>query len=125
MGPLDPSGDFEVDVLDPTDATLEEGGFGTGARVAAIAADGRIAYLRGDGSLRVADGPADAGVPVPSLGDEGIGAVTFAPGEEAIAVVILDSGNDQAARGRIERIELDDGARDILTNEGWRPRWLP
>ncbi len=52
-------------------------------------------------------------------------AVTFAPGEEAIAVVILDPGDDDTARGRIERIELDDGARDILTNEGWRPRWLP
>ena len=125
MEPLEPSGDFEVDVLDPSDATLDESGFGTGARVAAIAADGRIAYLRGGGSLRVADGPADAGDPVPSLGDEHAGAVTFAPGEEAIAVVIPDPGNNDTARGRIERIELDDGARDILTNEGWRPRWLP
>ena len=123
--PLDPSGELEVDVLDPTNATLEEGGFGTGARVAAIAADGRIAYLRGDGSLRIAREPADAGDPLPSLGDERIGAVTFAPGEEAIAGVFLDPGDDDPARGRIERIELDDGARDILTNEGWRPRWLP
>jgi len=125
VAPLDPSGDFEVDVLDLADGTLEAGRFGTGARVAAIAADGRIAYLRGDGSLRIADGPDDAGVPVPSLDDDRIGAVTFAPGEEAVAVVILDPGDEDTARGRIERIELDDGARDILTNEGWRPRWLP
>ena len=123
--PLDPAGDFDVDVLDPTDATLEESGFGTGARVAATAADGRIAYLRGGGSLRVARGPFDAGDPVSSLGDERVGAVTFAPGEEAVAVVMVDPAGDDPARGRIERIELDDGARGILTNEGWRPRWLP
>jgi Big-like domain-containing protein/WD40 repeat protein len=123
--PLEPSDQVEVDVLDPTDGTLDESGFGTRPRVAAIAADGRVAYLRGDGSLRVADGPADAGDPVPSLGDERIGAVSFAPGEEAVAVVILDAAGDDVPRGRIERVELDDGARDILTNDGWRPRWLP
>lgn len=123
--PLEPTGGVGVDVLDASDATLDASGFGSRARVAAIAADGRVAYLRDNGSLRIADGPADAGDPVPSIGDDRIGAVSFAPGEEALAVVILDAAGDDTPRGRIERIELDDGARDILTNEGWRPRWLP
>jgi len=123
--PLDPSGDFEVEVLDPTNGTLEEAGFGTGARVAAIAADGRIAYLIGGGSLRIADGTTTASAAESRLRDERVDAVTFAPGEEAIAVVIVDATDDGVTSGRIERVELDDGARRILANDGWRPRWLP
>ena len=122
--PLEPSDAVDVVVLDPAAATLDESGFGSGARVAAIAADGRVAYLRGDGSLRISDGPAEAGAPVSSLRDERIGAVSFAPGEEAVAIVILDEADDPTG-GRIERVELDDGDRSILTNDGWRPRWLP
>ena len=123
--PLEPAGDVEVDVLDPADGTLEDGGFGSGARVAAIAADGRIAYLIGDGRLRIEDGSAVASAAVSRLRDERVGAVSFAPGEEAIAVVILDTADEGVTSGRIERVELDDGERRILTNEGWRPRWLP
>jgi hypothetical protein len=125
VGPLEPSGTGEVVVLDPTASTLDESGFGSDARVAAIAADGRVAYLIGDGSLRIADGTAIGSAAVSRLRDERVAAVTFAPGEEAIAVVILAATDEGVTNGRIERVELDDGARRILTNDGWRPRWLP
>ena len=62
---------------------------------------------------------------MPGLGDERVEAAAFAPGEEALAVVIRGRADEAAAGGRIERIELDDGRRSILTNDGWRPRWLP
>jgi hypothetical protein len=124
LDPLPPSGDAAVVLLDPTTSRLDPSEFGAGSSVAAIAADGRVAYLDADGALRIADLPDDAGRTVPGLGDEGVGAVSFAPGEEALAVVIPTRADDEAG-GRIERVDLDDGRRSILTNDGWRPRWLP
>jgi hypothetical protein len=124
VGPLEPTGTLEVVALEVSTATLTDSGFGPGARVAALAPDGRIAYLRADGSLRIADGPGGAGVAVRALAGERIGAVSFAPGEDAAVVVLMPEGTD-ATGGRLERIELDDGRRSILANDGWRPRWLP
>ena len=123
--PLEPSGPVAVVLLNRAQSALDDSGFGEGSRVAAIAADGRVAYLRADGSLRIADDPGDAGRPVSGLGDERVTDVSFAPGEEAVAVVIQEEAGADDTGGRIERIELDDGRRSILTNDGWRPRWLP
>ena len=39
-----------------------------------------------------------------------------------MVVVVLDSDPEQ---GMIERVELGGNARDVLTNDGWHPRWLP
>ncbi len=123
--PLEPSGAVDVVLLNRAQSALEDSGFGEGSRIAAVAADGRVAYLRADGSLRIADDPGDAGRPVSGLGDERVTDVSFAPGEEAVAVVIQEDAGADDTGGRIERIELDDGRRSILTNDGWRPRWLP
>ena len=123
--PLDPTGSPEVAILDTAAPGLDSSGFGMDARVAAVAADGRVAYLDGDGSLRIANAPAEAGRAVTGLRAARIGAASFAPGEEAVVVVALAQGGGQGTEGRIERIELDDGERSILTNDGWRPRWLP
>ncbi|MBA2633935.1 MAG: Ig-like domain-containing protein [Chloroflexi bacterium] len=123
--PLEPAGDVEVAILEVSGSRLGETGFGTDARVAAVATDGRVAYLRGDGSLRIAEAPRDAGGAVGGLRDERIGAASFAPGEESLVIVVLPQAGGEATDGRIERIELDDGERTILTNDGWRPRWLP
>ena len=125
LEPEEPSGDTGVAVLDPATSRLAPRDFGAGSSVAAIATDGRVAYLDADGALRIADAPDDAGRAVPGLGDERVEAVSFAPGEEALAVVIPGRVDVAPAGGRIERIELDDGRRSILTNDGRRPRWLP
>ena len=120
--PLEPTGGATVGVLRRSGNAVQETGFGDGVTAAAVAGDGRIAYLRDDGSLRITD---DAGEPgrVPAvLGGERIGAVAFAPGEDAMVVVVL--GSDPEV-GRIERIELGGNAQDLLANDGWRPRWLP
>ncbi len=125
VAPLEPSGAVDVAVLDRSGSTLGPSAFGAGARVAAVAPDGRVAYLRGDGTLRVADGPDDAGRSITGMTDERIAGVTFGPGEDAVAVVILPEAGGDDLRGRIERVELDGSGRAILVNEGWRPRWLP
>jgi Tol biopolymer transport system component len=122
VGPLTPRRGATVGLLRPSGTEVEETGFGAGATAAAIAADGRIAYLRADGSLHISDDPGEPG-PVPDLlRGEPIGAVAFAPGEDAMAVVVLDT---DAEEGRIERVELGSDVRDVLANDGWRPRWLP
>lgn len=125
VAPLEPSGTVDVAILDATASRLEETGFGMDARVAAVAADGRVAYLDGDGSLRIAEAPTGAGRAVTGLRDAQIGAASFAPGEEAVVVVVLPEAGGEGTEGRIERIELDDGVRSVLANDGWRPRWLP
>ncbi len=101
---------------------MQETGFGDGATAAAVAGDGRIAYLRADGSLRITDDAGEPGRVPAALGGERIGAAAFAPGEDAMVVVVLDSDPEQ---GTIERVELGGNARDVLANDGWHPRWLP
>lgn len=126
IGPIEPGTGLETSMLERSGSELEEGGFGAGSAVLAIAPDGRIAYVRDDGALYVADDPARIGrVPVGLIG-EAVGAAAFAPGEAALVVVILPSADPAPdAGGRIERISLQGGGRDILSNDGSRPRWLP
>ena len=122
VAPLEPGSDATVGVLDRSGGAVEETGFGDIATAAAVASDGRIAYMRGDGSLRITDDPGEAGRVPALLSGERIGAAAFAPGEDALVVVVLGS---EAEQGSIERIELGSNVRDVLANDGWRPRWLP
>ena len=120
--PLEPERGVTVGVLERSGSAVEETGFGAGAAAAAVAGDGRIAYLREDGSLRIADDPGEPGRIPAQLVGERVGAAAFAPGEDALVVVILGSDADQ---GSIERVELGTDVRDVLANDGRRPRWLP
>jgi hypothetical protein len=62
----------------------------------------------------------------PGLFGERIGAVAFAPGEDAMVVVVLRAGAEEPpGEGSIERVDLGATAREALANDGWRPRWLP
>jgi len=126
IAPIEPGRGLVTSILERSGSELEEGGFGTGATVLAIAPDGQIAYVRDDGSLHVTDDPAEIGpVPVGLIGQR-VRAAAFAPGEAALVVAILaPSGQDPDAGGRIERVFLDGRGRDILSNDGRRPRWLP
>ncbi|HYI67956.1 MAG TPA: Ig-like domain-containing protein [Candidatus Limnocylindrales bacterium] len=122
VGPLERDQDVTALLLERSGGAVRETGFGTDAEVVAVAGDGRIAYLRRDGSLRITDDAGEPGSVPPSLRGEGIGGAAFAPGEDALVVVVL--GTD-AERGAIERIELGSNTRDALANDGWHPRWLP
>jgi hypothetical protein len=122
VSPLMPGRGATVGLLERSGTEVEESGFGAGATAVAVAGDGRIAYLRGDGSLNISDGSDEPGsVPVVLRG-EPIGAVAFAPGEDAMVVVVLGA---EVEEGRIERVELGRNVRDVLANDGWRPWWLP
>ena len=124
--PLVPGSEATISVLDRSSADLDASGLGEGVSVAAVAADGRIAYLSTDGSVRVTDDASERGRAPSSLSGERIGAVAFAPGEDAMVVVVLRSdASEGPAQGSIERIELALAGREVLTNDGWRPRWLP
>jgi hypothetical protein len=125
VGPLEPTGAVEVAVLDPSSSTLEASGFGPGSAVVAVAADGRIAHVGDDGTLRISDDPADAGSGIDVMDDERIVAASFGPGEAAVLVAVVPADGDDGPSGRLERIELDGSGRDVLVNDGWRPRWLP
>jgi hypothetical protein len=122
---LEPSGAVEVAAFDPSGSTLEGTAFPAGSVVAAVAADGRVAYVRRDGSLRVSDGPDDPGSSIGTTGGERVVGASLGPAEDAVVVAIqpADGADDQSAR--IERVDLDDSGRDILVNDGWQPRWLP
>lgn len=125
IGPIEPGRGLVTSVLERSGAELAEAGFGSGT-VLAIAPNGRIAYVRDGGSLHVTDDPAEIGpVPVGLIG-QSVGAAAFAPDEAALVVVILPpNAPDPATGGRIERVSLDGGGREILSNDGRRPRWLP
>jgi hypothetical protein len=64
------------------------------------------------------------GSPASGLEDERVQAASFAPGEDAMVVVVSDR-QAGVGRVRIERLALPSGARSILSNEGRTPRWLP
>ncbi|MEJ7803118.1 MAG: Ig-like domain-containing protein [Candidatus Limnocylindria bacterium] len=124
--PLEPGPAVSVGVLERSRAVVEESAFGQGATVAAVAPDGRIAYVRADGSLLLTDDVSERGSVQGTLAGERIGGVAFAPGEDAMVVIVLRSANGgPASEGSIERITLEDGDREILANDGWQPRWLP
>jgi hypothetical protein len=125
IGPLDPAAGASVAILDRSGESLLESGLGARASVAAIAPDGRIAYLLGDSELWIADDPAHGGSQAPGLEEERIEAATFAPGGEAIVVVVLLGDEAGTSRVRIERVGLPGGDRSILSNDGRMPRWLP
>ncbi|MFN2418119.1 MAG: Ig-like domain-containing protein [Candidatus Limnocylindria bacterium] len=124
--PLEPGPGSTVAVVERESTIAEESAFGDGASVAAVAADGRIAYLRGDGSLHLTDDASRAGSMPSSVSGERIGAVAFAPGEDAMVIVVLGAdGGAETGQGSIERLELGGEGRDVLANDGRRPRWLP
>ena len=124
--PLRPSEGASVGLLRRSSVAVEESGFGPRAAASAIAPDGRIAYLRPDGSLRVSEDVSEAGTVPTTLVGERIGAAAFAPGEDAMVVVVIRSeAEDPAGEGSIELIDLGAGEREVLANDGWSPRWLP
>jgi len=126
VGPLEPGPGVTVGVLERRGASVEESRFGDGAVAAGVASDGRIAYLREDGSLRVSDGPSEPGRVPSGLAGERIGAVAFAPGQNAMVVIVLRGvAEEPISQGSIERIEFGSTDREVLANDGWRPRWLP
>jgi hypothetical protein len=127
VGPLEPPAESTpaavIVILEPSDGSLATSRLGGGSGVAAVASDGRIAVIGPDGRLRIADGPRLAPVEAKGLGGETVTAAAFAPGEDALVVVVTTEGDPAA--GRIERVELESGDRAILSNEGSRPRWVP
>lgn len=126
MGPLEPRAGASVGVLQRTGASVEESGFGPGAWAAAVGPDGQVAYVRADGSLRVSDGIDEPGLVPAELEGERVDEATFAPGEAAMVVVVpRDGDRAETPGGSIERVDLGAPGREILANDGWRPRWVP
>ena len=126
IGPLEPGSGTRVALLERSGTRMADTAFGEGVRMAAVASDGRIAYLGPSGSLRVTDAASRPGTAPTQLDGERIGAAAFAPGEDAMVVVVLAADAEEpAGEGSIERIDLDGDGRDVLANDGWRPAWLP
>jgi Bacterial Ig-like domain len=123
---LAPDARGAVAILDPVDGSLTATRLGAGAIVAGIAVDGRVAVRDTDGRLLIAADPRAMPEPLPVLASDRVAAAAFSPAEDALAVVIVPSATvEPPGVGRLERIGLANGDRAILSNEGWRPRWLP
>lgn len=124
VGPLAAGGDAgaEIGVFAPGSARVRPTTLGRGARLVAVAGDGRIAFVDAQGGLRIADGPTGAATVPSGMRGTRVGGGAFAPGEDAFAAVVLDDGESV---GRIERVELRTGERSVLVNGASRPRWLP
>lgn len=122
--PLEPGRGGAVSVVNRASGTVDTSAFGAGAVALAVDADGRIAYRDADGELRLADRADAAGRPV-TIGADAPPAVSFSPAEDAMVIVVPRDGSGGEARGALVRVNLTSGSRDILANDGWRPRWLP
>ena len=84
IGPLEPGSGTRVGLLERSGTGVVATAFGEGARMAAVASDGRIAYLGQGGSLRITDAASRQGTALAQLDGERVGAAAFAPGEDAI-----------------------------------------
>ncbi len=111
-------------LLERSATAARSSGLGTGAEALAVSPDGEIAYRAADGTLRVT---ADAGEPGDPVGIRELGVLgaSFAPGERSIAVVIPRGSREHPLDGAIVRIGRDGTGRDVLSNDGRQPRWLP
>jgi len=94
---------------------------GAGWRVMAVAGEGTIAYATDQGRLGMTDDEDEVDAPV-LVGDARVIDAAFAPGEEALVIVVAAEG---ATAGSIERLDIATGDRTVLATEGWLPRWLP
>lgn len=92
-----------------------------GWQLLAVAPDGTIAYVTDQGRLGSTADEDDVDGPL-LLGDARVIGAAFAPGEEAMVIVVAEEG---ATAGAIERLDLSTGERTELTTAGWLPRWLP
>jgi len=96
-----------------------------GIAVAAVASDGRVAWLADDGTLLVADDEDEPGRTPAGMARTSVASVAFAPDEHVLVMVVLTDGEDETRIGGIELLNLDDGERTDLASRGMRPRWLP
>lgn len=119
--PLMPGDADAVHRLARSGISTRETALGPGSRVLAVAGEGSIAYGTDQGWLGVTPDEDDAGGPF-LVDNARVIAAAFAPGEEAMVIVVADEG---ATAGRIERLDLATGDRTVLTTMGWLPRWLP
>lgn len=117
---LRPGADDSVHRLSRSGAAAGETALGAGWHVQAVAGDGTIAYTTDQGRLAVTP-RVDATAPS-LVGDARIIEAAFAPGEDAMVVVVAEEG---ATAGSVERLDLGSGARTVLAPEGRLPRWLP
>jgi hypothetical protein len=118
---LVPGTDDAVHRLARSGTATRETALGSGWRLLAVAPDGTIAYATAEGRLGTTPDEDDVDGPL-LVGDARIIGAAFAPGDEAMVIVVAEQG---ATAGRIERLDLADGTRTELTTAGWLPRWLP
>lgn len=93
---------------------------GTGSRVVAIGSGGRVAYVKFDGSLWLAEDPEQPAT-APAVAGARVEAATFDPGGTALVIEVVDGG------GRHSLSSFDPGAGrpTPLVDDGWLPRWHP
>lgn len=121
VGRLVPGAEDSVHRLARSGVSTRETALGAGWQLLAVAGEGTIAYATDQWQLGTTPDVDEAGGPL-LAGEARVIAAAFAPGEEAMVIVVADEG---AAAGGIERLDLADGDRTVLTTEGWLPRWLP
>lgn len=121
VGRLDPGTGDAVHRLARSGIATRETALGAGWQVLAVAPEGTIAYATDRGRLGTTADESDVDGPL-LAGDARVIGAAFAPGEEAMVIVVAGEG---ATAGSIERLDLADGDRTVLTTAGWLPRWLP
>ncbi len=125
VAPMRAGAESEVLVVYRSGTGSEPSGFGSGARLAAVAPDGRVAYLDSDGTLRVADDARTAGRVPPALAGARIGAAAFAPSVDAMIIIVIGGDDPIDGAGQVVLFEPASGERTVLARHGLRPRWLP
>jgi hypothetical protein len=115
--PLAPRATDAVFRLARSGTALGEQALDAGARLIAVAADGRIAYAADDG-LWLTDAPGEDGERI--LGDARVRSGAFAPGAVELVLEIEATG-----RTRVELIDSGSGERSPLLDAGSLPQWHP
>jgi Bacterial Ig-like domain/WD40-like Beta Propeller Repeat len=119
-GPLLPGENDAVYRLARSGTAATDSQLPRGWQIIAIAADGTIAYVDGQGRLGTTSELAAATDP-DLVRDAVVSAGAFAPSEAAM-VIVVDMDD---AFGSLELLDLETGRRTMLAPDGAHPRWLP
>ena len=117
VSPLAPDEPVPTGIIRRSGTSVGDAGLDADARAVVTAPDGRVGWIDGGGTPRIADGLLDPGDELVGTGSLEVAELVLGPGRTVVFVA--------TSRGDVLRIDLASGQRTRLADDGHGVRWLP